>query len=323
MSAPSRVAPHLLFPLVVTAMIVYALASPALDFARALGAPEAVNAALRLASAILLFYTAIAVLERAFPYRREWNRSHGDVLTDALHLVFTGQGAQGLFFALAAGPLIALSTRVSAAAGAPLWPTEAPLFLQLALALVLGELGHYLFHRLSHESTWVWRLHAAHHSAPRLYWLNATRFHVLDLFLLISFESLPLALMGAGQVVLGPYFVVRAVYGQVQHCNVDMRTPPWIDWLWSSPGVHRWHHSMLSREANHNYGAVLNVWDHVFRSFSRPTSAFAGPVGIGELPRFPRSYLGQQLAPFRWSTFAGGRSAPGAADGSGTAAGSP
>jgi hypothetical protein len=46
---------------------------------------------------------------------------------------------------------------------------------------------------------------------------------------------------------------------------------------------------------------VLNVWDHVFRSFLRPDRPFAGPVGIGRLPRFPASYLGQQLSPFRWA----------------------
>ena len=296
-----RSVPWLLFPLVVTAMLGYALATPSLDFAARLGLPGAANAALRPLSAIALFYTAIAALERAFPYRREWNRSHGDVRTDLLHLIFTGQGAQGLFLALASGPLIALSASVSAAIGAPLWPTSAPALAQLALALVLGELGHYAFHRLSHENPWVWRLHAAHHSAPRLYWLNATRFHVLDLFLLITCESLPLALLGAGAETLGPYLVFRAVYGQVQHCNVDMRTPRWLDWLWSSPGVHRWHHSTLSREGNTNYGAVLNVWDHVFRSFFRPGAPFAGPVGIGQLPDFPGSYLGQQLAPFRWA----------------------
>jgi sterol desaturase/sphingolipid hydroxylase (fatty acid hydroxylase superfamily) len=296
-----RAVPWLLFPLVVTAMLAYALATPSLDFAGRLGLPGAANAAFRPLSAIVLFYTLIAVLERAFPYRREWNRSHGDVLTDVCHLLFTGQAAQGLVFALASGPLIALSGVVAASFGAPLWPSSAPLLVQLALALLLGELGHYAFHRLSHENPWVWRLHAAHHSAPRLYWLNATRFHVLDLFLLISFESLPLALLGAGADVLGPYLVFRAVYGQVQHCNVDMRTPRWLDWLWSSPGVHRWHHSTVSREGNHNYGAVLNVWDHVFRSYLRPDAPFAGPVGIGQLPRFPASYLGQQLAPFRWA----------------------
>ena len=189
------------------------------------------------------------------------------------------------------------------------------------LALVLAELGHYLFHRLSHENPLVWRLHAAHHSAPRLYWLNATRFHVLDLFLIISCESVPLALLGAGQEVLGPYFVFRAVYGQVQHCNVDMPTPRWLDRIFSTPGVHRWHHSTISREGNTNYGAVLCCWDHVFRSFFRPDAPFAGPVGIGQLPDFPSSYLGQQLSPFRWSAFAGARSAPRAAGDSSAGAG--
>jgi ornithine lipid hydroxylase len=199
------------------------------------------------------------------------------------------------------GPLALLSIWVSGAAGGTLWPSHWPLLGQLALALLLGEFGHYAFHRLSHENPWVWRLHAAHHSASRLYWLNATRFHMLDLFLIISCESIPLALLGAGAEALVPYFVFRAVYGQLQHCNVDMPTPRWLDRLWSSPNVHRWHHSTVSSEGNHNYGAVLNVWDHVFRSFLRPDAPFAGPVGIGQLPNFPAGYLEQQLSPFRWA----------------------
>jgi sterol desaturase/sphingolipid hydroxylase (fatty acid hydroxylase superfamily) len=290
----------LLFPFVVTAMLAYALATPSLDLAGPLGLPDSANPGLRPASAILLFYALIAVLERLFPHRPEWNRSHGDVRTDVFHLLFTGAIAQALVAAVALGPLTLLSLWVSNAAGGALWPSGWPMLAQLALALVLGELGHYVFHRVSHENHFVWRLHAAHHSAPRLYWLNATRFHVLDLSLIISCESLPLALLGAGAEVLAPYFVFRAVYGQVQHCNVEMPTPRWIDWLWSSPNVHRWHHSTVSREGNNNYGAVLNVWDHAFRSFFRPDQPFAGPVGIGQLPNFPAGYLAQQLSPFRW-----------------------
>jgi sterol desaturase/sphingolipid hydroxylase (fatty acid hydroxylase superfamily) len=289
------------FPLVVAAMLAYALASPSLDFAFALGLDAGANAALRPLSAIVLFYALLAGLERLFPHRAEWRRSHGDVRTDVLHLLLTGAAAQALVGAAVLGPLALLSGWVAGAAGGPLWPTGWPMLAQLALALVLGELGHYAFHRLSHESPLVWRLHAAHHSAQRLYWLNATRFHVLDLFLIISCESLPLALLGAGAEVLAPYFVFRAIYGQLQHCNVDMPTPRWLDWLWSSPNVHRWHHSTRSSEGNHNYGAVLNVWDHVFRSFWRPHAPFAGPVGIGQLPRFPSGWLAQQLAPFRWA----------------------
>jgi sterol desaturase/sphingolipid hydroxylase (fatty acid hydroxylase superfamily) len=282
-------------------MLTYALWSPSLDLASALGLAAAANDALRPFSAIVLFYALIAALERIFPHRAEWRRSHGDVRTDVLHLLLTGAIAQALVAAAALGPLSLLSAAVAEAAGGVLWPTGWPMLAQLALAVVLGELGHYAFHRLSHESPLVWRLHAAHHSPQRLYWLNATRFHVLDLALIISFESLPLALLGAGAPVLAPYFVFRAIYGQLQHCNVDMPTPRWLDWLWSSPNVHRWHHSTQSSEGNHNYGAVLNLWDHVFRSFWRPDAPFAGPVGIGQLPRFPSGWFAQQLAPFRWA----------------------
>jgi sterol desaturase/sphingolipid hydroxylase (fatty acid hydroxylase superfamily) len=291
----------LLFPLVVTAMLAYALVAPSLDLAGPLGLPAAANAGLRPASAVVLFYGWIAALERLFPHRPDWNRSHGDVRTDVLHFLFTSSLSQSLVAAVVVGPLSFLSARVASAFGAPLWPSGWPMLAQLGLALVLGELGHYLFHRLSHENAWVWRLHAAHHSAPRLYWLNATRFQVFDLALIISCESLPLALLGASADVLGPYFVFRAVYGQLQHCNVDMPTPRWLDWLWSSPNVHRFHHATDSRVGNHNYGAVLNVWDHVFRSFFRPAAPFAGTVGIGQLPRFPPGYVAQQLSPFRWS----------------------
>jgi sterol desaturase/sphingolipid hydroxylase (fatty acid hydroxylase superfamily) len=291
--------PYLLFPTIVVAMIAYALASPGIDRA-VLGEAGGDFASVGVLGGILIFYPLLAVLERIFPYRGDWNRSRGDVGADALHLALTSPAAQGLFAALALGPLTMLSARIAALAGGPLWPSGAPMLVQLALALVLGELGHYAFHRLAHENRWVWRLHATHHGAERLYWLNATRFHVLDLFLIIACESVPLALFGAGGEALGPYFAFRAVYGQIQHCNIDMRTPRWLDWLWSSPNVHRWHHSTDPREGNNNYGAVLNVWDHAFRSFFRPEAAFAGPVGIGNVPHFPRGYIAQQLSPWRW-----------------------
>ncbi len=294
------VASYLLFPLVVAGITAYALISPGIYATDSFGQAGDVYAGVAVISAIAIAYPLLAILERLLPYRPEWNRSHGDIFTDALHLGLTGPTAQGLARAFIVGPLTLLSAGVARAAGGPLWPTQAPMLAQLAFALVLGELGHYVFHRLAHENPWVWRLHATHHGATRLYWLNATRFQVLDLFLIISCESIPLALMGAGREVLGPYFVFRAVYGQVQHCNIDMRTPRWIDWLWSSPSVHRWHHSANSREGNHNYGAVLNVWDHVFQSFFRPNASFAGSVGIGSIPAFPTGYLAQQLSPLRW-----------------------
>jgi len=51
---------------------------------------------------------------------------------------------------------------------------------------------------------------------------------------------------------------------------------------------------------------VLSAWDHAFGTYLRPRKPFAGPVGIADLPTFPRDYPGQLLAPFRWGRITGG-----------------
>jgi len=295
-----RAASLAIFPLFVTALGVVALRAPGWDLAGRLGAPAAANDMLVLLAALALFYPLVALLERWLPHRREWLRAQGDVHADVLHLLFTGTIANLLFAATLLGAFVSAGAWLSRELGGALWPLAWPAVAQLALALGLAELGHYAYHRISHEWSWVWPLHAAHHSAPRLYWLNATRFNVLDLFLLLSFQTLPLIVLGADRAAFLAYTVFAAVYGQLQHGNVELRTGP-LDWLFSTPGLHRFHHSLDAREGNHNYGAILSCWDLLFRSFWRPRDReFTGPVGIAALPRFPADYLGQQLAPFRW-----------------------
>jgi sterol desaturase/sphingolipid hydroxylase (fatty acid hydroxylase superfamily) len=290
-----------LFPLLVAAMAAFALLGSDADLASALGlAPEAHGAVAALA-AVLLFYPLVALLERAFPHRAEWSRARGDVRTDATHLVVTGPLTNALFDATLRGAAVGAGAALAARFGAGLWPGHWPLIAQLALAVLVAELGHYGFHRLSHEHPLIWRVHAVHHSAPRLYWLNATRFHPLDLFALIACQSLPLLALGIEARAMLAYALFQIVYGQLQHANVELRTG-WLDRVFSTPGLHRFHHSTDPREGNQNYGAILSAWDTVFGSFFRPAGrGFEGPTGLGALPRFPAGYLGQLAAPFRWA----------------------
>jgi len=238
------------------------------------------------------------VLERVHPYRREWNRPAGDRRTDLLHLLFTGPLSSAAFDATLRGVAATAAVWIAARLDLALWPASLPAPAQLYLAILVAELGHYAFHRLSHESPWVWRVHATHHSAPRLYWLNATRFHPFDLFSLLAFQTVPLILAGATPRALLMYSLFSAVYGQLQHANVQLRTGP-LDWLFATPGLHRFHHSTDPHEGNANYGAILIAWDLVFRSFFRPRDReFSGPVGIAAMPHFPRGWLAQLASPF-------------------------
>jgi sterol desaturase/sphingolipid hydroxylase (fatty acid hydroxylase superfamily) len=251
-----------------------------------------------LATQLPAFATVIA-LERLAPYHRDWNRDHGDLRVDVGHMV-TVTLVSGL-----ADPLLRLAG-VSAAAwllggGAGPWPQGWPLVAQLALALVIGELGQYWVHRLQHEVDWLWRFHALHHSAPRLYWLNAARFHPVDILLNNFVVAAPLAALGAGLDVLSLWLLVSAVHGVFQHANVPVRIGP-LNWVFSMAELHRWHHSRTLREANTNYGQNLIVWDVLFGTRFLPRDREPPrDIGIADLPAYPTRWLEQELAPFRWA----------------------
>jgi sterol desaturase/sphingolipid hydroxylase (fatty acid hydroxylase superfamily) len=243
---------------------------------------------------------AVAVAERLLPFRAAWNRAHGDVVTDILHALVSGLGTTQLVRPLVAAGGAVVAAALSRAVGAPLWPVEWPLLAQLALALLVAELPQYWLHRWQHEHDLLWRFHATHHSAPRLYWLNAARFHPIDLGLLYVVGYVPLVVLGCPETVIMLFALFDAVFGMLQHSNIDVRLGP-LNYLFSMAEPHRWHHSRTLREANTNYGSNLIVWDLVFGTFFLPRDC-PPPVAIGisDMPDFPPGYLDQLASPFRW-----------------------
>jgi sterol desaturase/sphingolipid hydroxylase (fatty acid hydroxylase superfamily) len=288
-----RVASVLIFPLFVTAITLAAVGG-----ATVVGVGNGGVALGAYVAWLTVVYVAVAMLERWFPYRAEWNRDAGDVRADVTHLFVTGTVASQGGLAIAAGLVWAFG---GPRAGG-LWPVWWPMVAQLGLALVIAELGHYAFHRLTHEHALFWRLHAVHHSAPRLYWLNATRFHPLDLLGLTVGQTLPLLALGITPEAFFAYAVFSGSYGQVQHGNVALDSGP-LRWLLSTPELHRWHHSVEPHEGNTNYGAILSVWDRLLGTYFWPRDrAFTGTLGVSGMPAFPRAYGAHLLAPFRWRT---------------------
>ncbi len=278
------------FPAVVTATIAGSLALMA----------RGVDPAAAVLPSIFGGYAFVALMERVFTYQRGWLHSLGDLPADvglfAVNGVFNRLVEPA---ALAAAG--ALGAVLSARAGFGLWPGDWPLLAQLPLALVVAEFVEYWVHRLMHEHDWLWRFHSVHHSAPRLYWLNAVRFHPVDLLLVATGKMLPVALLGAGPEILALVVLFSAIHGTFQHSNLVLRLGP-LNWIFSMAELHRWHHSPRMAEANHNYGGNLIVWDIVFGTRWLPRDREPpAAIGIETLPRFP-TRLGALLAvPFRWA----------------------
>ena len=255
-----------------------------------------VATAMGLTAAVVL---VLLVLEQVHPYQEDWRHSYGDIKTDLIHNLVNFWIPEVYTVAFVGGFTVA-GAWLSNALGMTLWPSEWPLLAQLLLALVIGELGTYWIHRWMHESAFLWRFHAAHHSAPRLYWLNAGRFHPLDLFTQQFLAVTPLVVLGADVRVIALHTLFTAVHGMFQHCNIEIRLGP-LNWFFSMAELHRWHHSKHLEEANTNYGANIIWWDIVFRSRFLPSDREPPTeIGIGALPDFPGGYWAQLLSPFRW-----------------------
>jgi len=258
--------------------------------------PAMVVFPISLASLVL-----VAVMERILPYRREWNRSHGDLRTDALYYltqIFVG----GLFAPVIGMLTIILGGWLSAHLGGWLWPTHWPVLAQVLLASVVREFFDYWAHRSMHRFDWLWRFHATHHSAQRVYWLNATRAHPVEIAYRFSFVwVLPLAVLGVPEEVLALATVTAIVADAFQHANIAIRLGP-LSWIFSIGDLHRWHHSRLRRESDTNYGNVYIFWDVIFGTRFLPKDRKPpAQVGLGGMEAFPSGFFAQWISPFRWS----------------------
>jgi ornithine lipid hydroxylase len=238
----------------------------------------------------------VALVERVHPAHPAWNQTQGDVVTDLWHGVVSNVTLPEL---LKMGLLAALvSVDSPAGGGLQVWPHGWPLWGQLGLALIVGQFGEYWAHRLLHTVPFLWRFHAVHHSPERLYFLNAARFHPVDISLLFCVGLTPLFVLGAGPDLMLLMMTWISVHGLFQHCNIHLRLGP-LNYIFSMAELHRWHHSLDLDEANRNYGNNILFWDLVFGTVYWPKDKDASATIGNNIPGYPKGYLAQLLAPFR------------------------
>jgi len=291
MSAVQRIVSVAVFPVTLAAAVGATLA-----WIGAGRAVEPVVGPVVFACGLLVF-----ALERVFPYHRSWLHSKGDLRPDLAYLLGVGGLVTTVVTPLSTALGVWLLGALSGRLGAGLWPSHWPLLVQLLLGLVVAELPKYWHHRLQHTTDLLWRFHATHHSAPRLYWLNASRFHPVDLFVDTLLGGVTLVALGAGIELIALFGVVSGVHGFFQHANLTLSCGP-LNYFFSMAELHRWHHSKTLAEANHNYGQNVIVWDLLFGTFYWPRDREPPEdIGIPDLPRFPTTFWRQLASPFVWS----------------------
>jgi sterol desaturase/sphingolipid hydroxylase (fatty acid hydroxylase superfamily) len=248
-----------------------------------------------------LVYLALAVvligLERTLPYEKAWLKPDGQTFANLAHTLLN-KGAVQILVAVTAVLGLASAAEPQRQTWPSLWPADLPMVIQVGLGLLLAEFGLYWAHRLAHEWALLWRFHAVHHSVTRLWVVNTGRFHFVDTAVSVVFSQAILFAIGAPVIVLLWVSAFTAFVGILTHCNIEMRFGP-LSYIFNTPELHRWHHSMVPDEGNTNYGENLMAFDQVFGTFFNPPRR--PPVKIGIPGPMPADFLGQLGHPFRAS----------------------
>jgi len=269
--------------------------------------PPVVVDVLRLSFWLVALTMLFLPLERFFGERRA-RRSWRELGSDL-----------GFYFLSSLLPTIVLAAPLAVVAiagqrllpeGVPATLSALPLWAKLVLGLLIGEVGTYWGHRLSHELPWLWRFHAVHHSTEHMYFLANTRSHPVDMVVTRLFGLTPLYLLGlagpgaAGSAAPVLLLLVGTVWGFFIHANLRWRFGP-LESLVATPAFHHWHHSR-HQPINRNYASTLPVLDRVFGTYYLPRH---WPAACGIDAAMPVSLTGQLMAPLRQAS-AGAPSAP-------------
>jgi sterol desaturase/sphingolipid hydroxylase (fatty acid hydroxylase superfamily) len=246
----------------------------------------------------ILFLIIVITIERLFPYKKEWNKDDGDTLHDLFWSFFGAffpiKVIQAFFIFALAGAAGYFSDKLATG----IWPTQIPFVFQVILCFVIAEFMGYWAHRLRHEVPILWRFHALHHSPHRLYFLNTSRFHPIDIMV--------------GQLFIFPWMVVANVpaevifwntilfqnIGLLSHCNIKFDNFKVVRLLFNTDEHHRWHHSKVVKESNSNYAPSFILWDIIWGTF-HTTKNHEAPEKLGVTPEYPDNLWDQLLEPFR------------------------
>lgn len=242
-------------------------------------------AAVNLALLLVLF----APLERVFPARPGQRALRPELTIDLAFFL-----GQYLVFAGVVLSLLSFVDTTIAPLSLATWSEGLPLWGRVVLAVVLGDLLTYWFHRACHHFAFLWRFHAVHHSSERLDWLAAHREHPLDGVVTQLCINLPGMLLGLPFAALGALIAFRGLWAIFIHSNVRLPLGP-LRVLLGAPDLHHWHHARVS--TRHNFANLAPYLDLLFGTYHRPHGPETYSLGLTD--PWPRRYLAQLIRPFR------------------------
>jgi len=220
----------------------------------------------------LLILAAIIILERIYHYRYAVSQRHvlgRDIVSNIVNLYINGAAT-----ALVLLPILLFFTGhifgrklVFASSG-----VLGPIWLQVVVILLAVSLFRYWMHRFQHTNEFLWQLHSYHHRVTDLKASNGLVSNPVDYSLRNIVIFIVLGIIGFNPFALLIAVPATQVIAVFSHCGGDVKGG-FLNYLFVTPEVHRWHHSVDVPEGykySCNYGVEFIFWDILFGTFYLP-----------------------------------------------------
>ena len=247
---------------------------------------------------ILMLFVILEIIFTQFFSKPEQKRGDGIVeIISTLALVIITQ------------PLVLL---LGAGLAALIAPEQAnvlkswPIWSVVLLFLIFDDMTQYWWHRITHSTPWLYKLHRPHHNAEYLSIRVVYRNNIFYYLLMPGLWFSGALIYFGGGWVYAFYIVVKmtVIYGA--HSDVRWDEPLYkIKWLspvmWvvertiSTPATHSAHHGRHADDGVTNYkgnfGNLLFFWDVLFGT-AKITRKYPEKMGVENLPE---TSIGEQL----------------------------
>jgi sterol desaturase/sphingolipid hydroxylase (fatty acid hydroxylase superfamily) len=171
-----------------------------------------------------------------------------------------------------------------------------PIWSQVILLIVVGDLYYYWAHRLFHTVPALWKFHAVHHSIEEMGWVAAHRTHPIDTAITNSGLAIIVVLFDFNVTAYAIFSTQFAWHSLLKHSNVAVGWG-FLRWIYVTPRFHHWHHANVAEAHDKNFAAQFPLWDVLFG-----TALMTGdrdPPKYGVDDPVPDNFLGALAYPLK------------------------
>jgi sterol desaturase/sphingolipid hydroxylase (fatty acid hydroxylase superfamily) len=152
---------------------------------------------------------------------------------------------------------------------------HAPAAVVFLVLLLASQFLSYLVHIAFHRYSWLWPIHAVHHTDVDVDVSTSYRHHPLEALISLPVVGPRVLLLGIGADIAIAFTLFQIGATLFSHSNIRIpeTLPKYLHFLILTPDFHRLHDCAEVRYTNSNYGSLVPWFDYLFGTVSsRPYS---------------------------------------------------